>query len=757
MKLLGIKSKILIMLLGVSLGSIVIIAYLAFRSGNQALTEGVFDHLTSVRAAKACQIESYLEGIESQVRVLGQDHMVASAALRFREAFAALADQEIPGEWDEALDAYYRDEFLPRLQENVEGSPVFEAYRPTHPATRFLQHHYIAGNPNPVGEKAQLADAGDGSAYSRVHAEYHEIFRSLVDEFGYYDMFLVDPDSGVIVYSVFKETDFATSLRDGPYSNTNLAALVQKVRETPDPGFVRVIDFARYRPSYSGPAAFIATPVYQGPRLVGILAFQLPVDKINRIMTGNRGWQEDGLGATGETYLVGSDHRMRSISRFLIEDPDGYAQALRASGVPDSTVLRILRRKTSILEQEVRNEAANEAIQGASGTRIVDDYRGVPVLSSYAPLALPDVSWVILSEIDQAEAYAAITGFERRLVVSAVILMFVVTLLAMLLASSFVRPIRALSEGARRVSEGETGFRIASSSRDEFGELADSFNQMVAGVDAQNARIEETNRENEALLAQILPKRVVKRLRAGEEPIADAHDSVTVLFSDLVGFTKLARSVLPKQSVAMLNDLVSSFDEAAAQHGVEKIKTIGDGYMAAAGLAGSRLDHAKRTLDLSCDMLGIVRRFNNEHGLALELRIGVNSGPVVAGIIGRDKILYDLWGDTVNRANRMKTDAAPGEVLVTLAVAEAVKGLYEFEPRGPDAFVLRSGLDLAGSGASALARSSARRGSCGPSPWFSVFRCWPSRSAKWPTGSCGRAGPWRRWRGGFATSCCRSP
>jgi class 3 adenylate cyclase len=170
---------------------------------------------------------------------------------------------------------------------------------------------------------------------------------------------------------------------------------------------------------------------------------------------------------------------------------------------------------------------------------------------------------------------------------------------------------------------------------------------------------------------------------------------VTVLFSDLVGFTKLARSLSPKELVAMLNDLVSAFDEAASQHGVEKIKTIGDGYMAASGLAGSRLDHAKRALDLGCEMLAIVRRFNNEHGLALDLRIGVNMGPVVAGVIGRDRSIYDLWGETVNRAHHLKTEAAPGEVLVSAAVADAVQDLYEFEPRAPDVFVLSSGLDAA--------------------------------------------------------------
>jgi class 3 adenylate cyclase len=695
-KLLSIKSKLMIMLLGVSVASVVTVAFLAFRTGHQALTASIFDHLTSVRASKAYQIEAYLQRVRSQVETLSEDHMIADTVRRFRESYAALAHSEIPAQWDADLDDYYRNEFLPRVQQNIEGSPIFETYRPTTATTRYLQHEYIAANPNPVGEKHRLDDPGDGSDYSAVHATFQPIFRNLVDEFGYYDMFLIDAETSAIVYSVYKETDYATNLRDGPYSNTNLAAVVQKVRESPDKGFVQMIDFAAYRPSYAAPAAFIAAPIYDGPQLVGILAFQLPVGEINAIMTGNRSWESDGLGRSGETYLVGPDHLMRSVSRFLIEDPDGYARALRASGVPESAIQRLLRLGTSILQQEVRTEASSEAMQGKSATRIVDDYRGVPVLSSYAPLRIPDVSWVILSEIDAEEAYAPIEAFGRRIIISAVVLVLLVTLLAMLLASSFVRPIHALAEAARRVGAGDTDLRLESGSRDELGELADSFNEMVASVRTQAELVEQKSRESEELLLNVLPKTVAKRLKAGEESIADAYENVTVLFSDLVGFTDLSRSLSAKESVSCLNDIISSFDEAATQRGVEKIKTIGDGYMAASGIPTSLLDHAKRAIDLALDMMGIVRRFNNEHGLSLDLRVGLSSGPLVAGIIGRNKFLYDLWGETVNTASRMKSQAVPGEVLVTEAVAAAVKGLYEFEPvrRGDvNAFSLHGALD----------------------------------------------------------------
>jgi class 3 adenylate cyclase len=288
------------------------------------------------------------------------------------------------------------------------------------------------------------------------------------------------------------------------------------------------------------------------------------------------------------------------------------------------------------------------------------------------------------------------------MIVSAVVLMLVVTLLAMLFSASFVRPIRALADGARRVAQGETDVQIESGSGDEFGELAHSFNDMVASVRTQNELVEAKSRESEDLLTSILPKPVARRLKAGEESIADAYDSVTVLFSDLVGFTQLSRKVTAEESVSLLNELVSSFDEAADEHGVEKIKTIGDNYMAASGLATSHLDHAKRAVDLALEMLGIVRRFSSERRLDLELRIGLHSGPLVAGVIGRNRFLYDLWGETVSTANRMKSEAEPGEVVVTPAVAEALGGLFTFQPvqrgEGETVFVVSRASDLAAAG-----------------------------------------------------------
>lgn len=182
-----------------------------------------------------------------------------------------------------------------------------------------------------------------------------------------------------------KRTLQQTSRRDRE-RESNLAKLTAAVRQAKGTDYVKIADFESYRPSYGAPAAFIAAPIFNKSEFIGVLAFQLPVDEINNVMTGNRNWRSDGLGETGETYLVGQDYLMRSVSRFLVEDPKGYAKTLRGLGVSENTINKINKYGTSILEQKVQTSAARDALAGRQGTQIINDYRGIPVLSSYAPL-----------------------------------------------------------------------------------------------------------------------------------------------------------------------------------------------------------------------------------------------------------------------------------------------------------------------------------------------------------------------------------
>ncbi|HVY44629.1 MAG TPA: adenylate/guanylate cyclase domain-containing protein [Minicystis sp.] len=185
---------------------------------------------------------------------------------------------------------------------------------------------------------------------------------------------------------------------------------------------------------------------------------------------------------------------------------------------------------------------------------------------------------------------------------------------------------------------------------------------------------------SERLLLNVLPRPIAERLKRGEVTIADSFDSASVIFADLVGFTPLSQRLAPAELVALLDDVFTAFDALAERLGLEKIKTVGDCYMAVAGLPAPRADHAAAAAEMALEMRSALERVT--HGRGLRLRIGIASGPLVAGVIGRQKYIYDVWGDTVNTASRMESHSVPGEIQVTDAVREALAARYVFEARG---------------------------------------------------------------------------
>ena len=632
------------MLLTVSGCSILVTAYLSYRNGQSNLTERVFNQLTSVRASKAYQIEFYFQTIRNHIETLSQTPSVLAAMKEFTQAYHELDGVQIPRDSQSKIKAYYSEEFLPKLVQTEQGTPVLETFLPQTNASRYLQYYYIAANSNPIGKKDALDRAEDDSNYSQIHSRYHPIFRNIIDKFGYDDLFLIDPD-GNIVYTVYKEIDFASNLTTGAYNESNLARLVRQVRQAKDKNYARVIDFEAYVPSYGAPASFMAIPLFDGSEFIGVLAVQLPVDEINDVMTGNQQWQKDGLGKTGETYLVGSDALMRSVSRFLIETPEIYLETLESIGVKDDTIERIRQYNTSIMQQKVETIGVEKALAGEQGTQIIKDYRNIPVLSSYAPLKIEGLDWVILSEIDLAEAYKPIYSFGNQLLNVATLLMLLVTIGAMIMAYLFIKPINKLIKASRQIQEGHLEAMAQIDTEDEFGELAKSFNEMIQSLRDQTHLVEEKNKENEQLLLSIFPAAIAKRLKRGEKNIAESVSNVVVLFSALTGFSLLSEDLTASEIVAILNDLVTAFDEAAERHGLEKIKTIGDSYIAVCGLSIPHLDRERRTVDLAIEMLSILHRFNQEKGFQLDINVGINDGDIVAGLVGTNKFIYDVWGD----------------------------------------------------------------------------------------------------------------
>jgi len=194
---------------------------------------------------------------------------------------------------------------------------------------------------------------------------------------------------------------------------------------------------------------------------------------------------------------------------------------------------------------------------------------------------------------------------------------------------------------------------------------------------------ERAQAKSERLLLNVLPEPVAARLKEEDGIIADAFSNVSVLFADIVGFTPLSERLPAPEVVALLDVVFARWDALAARHGVEKIKTIGDAYMAACGIPLPRADHAEAIAEMALAMRPAVALTAEETGLALEVRIGIDSGPVVAGVIGRAKFIYDLWGDTVNTASRMESHGPPDTIQVTQRTYEQLRERYELRPRDP--------------------------------------------------------------------------
>lgn len=482
---IGLKFTIYFFL--ISFLSMLVVGIISYNRAKTSLQAEAFNRLTAVREMKAGQIEDYFQFIADQVSTFAEDRMVVRAAKKMKESFISVETElkltpKQLRESDSALKMYYQNEFLPRLNKNLltKSNVEHELSKDVH--ARILQNLYIARNPNPVGEKQKLNFANDSSSYSKLHKSLHPVLRKYQEKFGYYDIFIVDNETGNIVYSVFKEADYGTSLLTGPFKNTNLAEAFREARDTDDKDFVKLVDFKPYHPSYNVPSAFIAAPIFDDEIKVGVLIFQLPIDRINNVMTNKQQWEKVGLGKTGETYIVGEDFTLRNQSRFLIEDSTNYFKMIREIGTPKNIITEIRNFNSAIGLQKVRTEGTKSAVSGETDAKIFDDYRGVSVLSAYRPLNIKGMHWVIMSEIDEDEAFMPVYNLRKFIIMAFAVLVILVIIASYFISHNMTKPIKILTYDAREISKGNMDVEISIKRKDEIGILALSFKKMQVSI-----------------------------------------------------------------------------------------------------------------------------------------------------------------------------------------------------------------------------------------------------------------------------------
>jgi class 3 adenylate cyclase len=637
----------------------VTIGVIGYVQGERSLRAATWNQLVSIRETKKASFERWVDQQFRQFRLLSTDQHLAQAAAAFEQGIADLGTPLTDAE-EERLLAFYRDTFVPQLPSTVEDRSV-DTYLPGTTEGARMQLGYIVDNPNPPGEKYLLETRSDSliggeavDAYDAAHRDFHSIFVRLMNDAELYDLYLVDADTGDVLYSVQKEADFGTNLLDGPYQLSALANVFDRARASDaSEGGVVIADFEYYTPSGGIPTAFLAAPVIVDGAVVAVVAGQVSIDALNGSMTSFGNWVDEGLGTSGESYLVGPDMTARTDSRFLLEDKAAYLKTLEAQGVDAAAIEAIDTSGHSILSQSIDTQAVRAALDGETGTEIVADYRGVETMTAFTPVSVGGQRWGLLVQKDVDEALDPMYRMRRNILFATAAAAVLLTLFALWSARAFLRPIVRLQEGVERLKSGDVDFAIETEGSDEFASLAEAFNGMITEVRERNRTIDEKTVEYETLLRNVLPEAVVERVRGGDQVVADTFRNVSIGYISIDGLPRMMEGADAPTTVRLLNELVDGFDDAAERHGVEKVRTIGDAYLAACGVSTPRLDHRQRMVAFANDALAVVQRFNSAKGCDLHLRIGLASGEVDAGIVGRRKFVYEIFGWCLAEARRL--------------------------------------------------------------------------------------------------------
>lgn len=492
-----IKNKLLLAILGIGVLPLIcataVIGYTITDQVGGALTGQAAEKLTGVREARREQIVNYFTQLQTIVL-----HMADSAdtATALRDLSNGFEQDVAPDDAELAsLRKYYQQDFLQHYQQlnhNASSQAVAAYLDKTDKATQFYQARYIANNPNPVGAKQLLDQAASkgkfASRYDRYHASYHPVFRKMLGDFGFYDLFLINND-GRVIYTVFKETDYATSLTSSALVGSGLAKAWQAAL-TAEKDHAVLTDFAAYFPSYDAPAAFLSAPVFEGNNRIGTLIVQVSQDQLNTLMTSNHEWSKIGLGKTGESFLVGADNLSRSESRLLLDAPEQFLKQVQATGQQSDTALQAMRaRHAASGYLKIASPVVAKALAGESGVVQEADYAGRPAIVAYAPLTVLGQKWVVLAQMARDEAQSATQTIFSTMARQTFVILLVVIVLAIAVglstAQKLVSPLRELVHSFQDLARGQGNLRVqlASASRqDEIGELSVAFNAFIRNI-----------------------------------------------------------------------------------------------------------------------------------------------------------------------------------------------------------------------------------------------------------------------------------
>jgi methyl-accepting chemotaxis protein len=485
---MNLRSKLTTAFLGCGLLPLLVAGLISYRTatGGMAtmetqardnLVELAKEQMSAIRDLKKQQLESYFKTFQKLVADFSQRDVCVTATRDLAAGFKQYRDQARltdPQAARQELSQFYTQEFGAEYGKRNQGKAanVAEYLAKLDDDTVALQLAYMQQNPHPLGSKQRLDRAPAETDYNTVHAQVHPLFRAYLEQWGLYDVFLVDAESGVIIYSSFKELDFGTNLKTGPLANSMLADVYRRSIQATNPSDSFVSDMIPYYPSYETPASFISSPVYDGNKLIGVAVFQMPFDQLNALMQ-DRG----GLGETGETLLVGNDWLPRTDS-FKDKTHRTVDAAFRN---PD--------------QARMKGECTVRTFeQGETAADVLEqDYLGDGVVAAFTPFKFLDLDWALVAKKDVSEALAAVETLQATSAAAArttlwwtlgvaAVAGLLVAAVAWVISRSIANPVIAAAQFAQQIAQGDLTRDCAVKATAEVGELIQAMNGMRSSL-----------------------------------------------------------------------------------------------------------------------------------------------------------------------------------------------------------------------------------------------------------------------------------